>query len=237
MDNPPEPHKAVFDFGKAAHCEVLGQGEPIRYVDADDWRTKDARAAKAEAYEAGEIPLLAKDEGVLEGMVAALRAHPLAAALLNPATGKAEQSLFWTDPDSGVNLRGRLDWLPNARDGRMIIPDYKTAAKADTESFAKSAASYGYVMQDPWYRDLVTGLELAEDVSFVFIVQEKEPPYLVNVIELDGDALRIGRGLNRRAIHLFRKCTDNNHWPGYSTDVELVSLPIWFQRLNEDISA
>jgi hypothetical protein len=170
-------------------------------------------------------------------MAAALRTHPLAAALLDPARVKAEQSLMMTDPESGVDLRGRLDFLPDARSGRMIIPDYKTTVSADADSFAKAAASYGYVMQDPWYRDLVTGLGLAEDVSFVFVLQEKEPPYLVNVVELDAEAIRIGRGLNRRAIQLFKKCTETNQWPGYSADVELVSLPVWFQRLHEDISA
>jgi hypothetical protein len=237
MDHPPEPHKAVFDFGKAAHARVLGVGQPVRYVDAPTWQTKAAKEARDEAYANDEIPLLEKDRGVIEGMAAALRTHPLAAALLDPARGKAEQSLMMTDPESGVALRGRLDFLPDARSGRMIIPDYKNTVSADADSFAKAAASYGYVMQDPWYRDLVTGLGLAEDVSFVFVLQEKEPPYLVNVVELDAEAIRIGRGLNRRAIQLFKKCTETNHWPGYSADVELVSLPVWFQRLHEDISA
>lgn len=245
MDNPPEPHKAVFDFGSAAHREVLGAGRPIRYIQgrtakgdpSDGWASKYAQEQAAEARANDEIPLLESQRGVLEGMVKALRAHPLAAALLDPAHGKAEQSLKYTDPESEVQLRGRLDYLPDAKSGRMIIPDYKTTVSADADSFSKSAASYGYVMQDPWYRDLVTGLGLAEDVSFVFVLQEKEPPYLVNVVELDAEAIRIGRGLNRRAIQIFKKCTETNHWPAYSSDVELVSLPVWFSRLHEDISA
>jgi hypothetical protein len=118
----------------------------------------------------------------------------------------------------------------------MIIPDYKTTVKADTASFAKSAASYGYPSQAAWYMDLVTGLELAQDTAFVFVVQEKDPPFLVNVIELDTEAVRIGRGLNRRAIQIFKKCQESGHWPGYSDTVELTSLPVWWLREHEEFS-
>jgi len=244
MDNP-EPHKKVFDFGKAAHKEVLGVGQPVRYIQgktakgepSEGWATKYAQEQAAEARAAGEIPLLESQRGVIEGMAAALRAHPLASKLLDPEHGKPEQALFHTDPDSGIGLRGRLDWLPDTPStGRMILPDYKTAASADSESFAKAAAAYGYVIQDPFYRDLVTGAGLAEDVDFVFIVQSKEPPFLVNVLELDAEAVRIGRGLIRKAINLYKACLENDYWPGYGSDVELVSVPVWFQRLHEDFT-
>jgi len=244
MDNP-EPHKKVFDFGNAAHKEVLGIGQPVRYIQgktakgepSDGWASKYAQDQAAEARAAGEIPLLESQRGVIEGMAAALRAHPLAAKLLDPEHGKPEQALFHTDPDSGIGLRGRLDWLPNASsNGRMVLPDYKTAASADAESFANAAASYGYVIQDPFYRDLVTGAGLADEVDFVFIVQSKEPPFLVNVIELDAEAVRIGRGLIRKAINLYKACLENDYWPGYGSDVELVSVPVWFQRLHEDFT-
>jgi hypothetical protein len=234
-DHPPEP-KPHYEFGHAAHKQVLGVGHTVRYIDAKDWRTKAAQQAAADARAAGEIPLLEEKRGIIEGMAEALRAHPVASKLLEPGTGKAEQSLFWVHR-SGVKLRGRLDWLPEPRAGRMVIPDYKTADSANPIDFAKSAANYRYHQQDTFYSDLVVGAGIAQDPAFVFIVQEKTAPYLVSVIELDAEAKRIGRELNERAIRIFKHCTENDIWPGYSTDVELVGLPVWYQRQHEETAA
>jgi hypothetical protein len=82
-------------------------------------------------------------------------------------------------------------------------------------------------MQAAWYMDMVTALGLAEDVAFVFIVQEKTAPYLVTVCELDAEAIRIGRELNRQAIDLYAMCQSDGVWPGYTDEVALVSLPTW----------
>jgi hypothetical protein len=220
------PPKDAFDFGHAAHQMVLGVGAEIATIDAKDWRTKAAAEAKDAAHAEGKIPLLAKDFQVVAAMAGAIRSHPIASVLLDPANGKPEQSLFRQD-ESGVMLRSMLDWLPNSTTGRMIVPDYKTSTSASPEVFAKSVANYRYHMQDAWYRDMVTGLGLADDVAFVFIVQEKTPPYLVTVVELDTEAVRIGRELNRQAIDLYAECQSSGIWPGYTEDVELISLPAW----------
>ena len=225
--NPPAA-KDVFDFGSAAHKLVLGVGADLLEVEADDWRTNAAKAARDEARERGAIPLLSKDMRVVEAMAAALHTHPIAKALLNRQSGRPEASLFWTDDETGVALRGRLDFLPDseARD-RLIVSDYKTCSSAHPDKFARSAADYGYHMQAAWYLDGVSALNLADDAAFLFIAQEKTPPYLVSVIELDADALAMGRARARQAIDIYAACVDADSWPGYTSDVALVSLPRW----------
>ena len=168
-------------------------------------------------------------------MAAAIRRHPVASALFNPERGKAEQSLFWQDPETGVWRRSRLDWLPDttARE-RLIVADYKTTVCAEPKAIAKAVANYGYYQQDAWYRDGVRATGLSADPAFVFVFQEKEPPYLVTVVELDAPSVQAGRELNRQAIELYRACTENDTWPGYSGGIELVSLPPWaFRKLEE----
>lgn len=230
------PSKTAYDFGHVAHSLVLGAGPEIVAIDADDWRTKDARTQRDEAYTAGQVPVLASDYAAAEALAESVKAHPRAAELLRPGSGKPEVSLFWTDEESGVDIRGRLDWLPNPSDGRMVVPDFKTAASADPETFAQSAAKYGYAQQAALYIDGLKALGLSDDPVFVFIVAEKSAPYLVSVIELDAEALRIGRGLNRRAIQIYKHCTQTNTWPGYSPDVELISMPVWYQRQHEEFT-
>lgn len=233
-----QPPRAVFDFGKAAHAAVLGAGAPLVVVDADDWRSKAAREARDEAYAAGSTPLLTADKVAVDGMAAALRAHPIAAALLNPDRGKPEQSIFWRDTETGVDRRARLDWLPEPRpDGRLIVPDYKTCVSSEPRAIAKAVANFGYCLQDAWYRDAVRAAGLAEDPAFVFIFQMKTPPHVVTVVELDADAVRIGRALNDVAMRLFAECTASGVWPGFTDDVALVSLPPWATYQYEELTA
>lgn len=230
-DNPPEPSEA-FSIGHAAHALVLGVGAEVEVVDADSWRTGDARKARAAALEAGRTPLLTEQWEMVQAMADAIRAKEVPSLLLS-GPGRAEVSLFHRD-ESGVMLRGRVDWLPDPAD-RMIVADYKTAATADPEVFGKSAADYGYHMQAAWYSDLITGLGLAQSVAFLFVVQEKQAPYEVTVAQLDPVDLAIGRYQNRMAIETYVECEEAGVWPGYGDDVHMVRLPVWFRRRFEGI--
>lgn len=222
-----QPHKADFDFGHAIHKLVLGTGPEIWVVDADDWRTADARKQRSEAYDAGQVPLLRADHDAVQEMAEALQRHPFAAALFDPENGVPEQSMFWRDKPTGVMLRGRVDWLTSGASGRLIIPDYKSCRSANNDALQRAMYDYGYYMQAPWYLDGVLELTDADDAAFVFVCQEKTPPYLVNVVELDTTAMRIGRERNRQAIEIYAACTAEGAWPGYSNQVELLSLPRW----------
>lgn len=228
-----QPHNPIFDFGHAAHLHVLGAGAPLVVVDAADWRTKDARAQRDQAYADGHTPILAAEYDQVIGMAKAVLEHPTAAALFNPETGDPEQSAFWIDQPSGIWRRTRFDFLRTRTTGRVVIPDYKTCASADPEHIQRAVHNYGYHQQAAWYLDTVRALGLAEDPAFVFVFQEKQAPYLVNVVQLDPIAERIGRDLNRQAIDIYADCQRTGRWPGYSDDIELISLPAWATRTEE----
>ena len=233
------PPKRHFDQGHAAHARVLGAGAEVVVVQrvtkdlsvgpAEDYRTKSAQEHRDTIRAEGKVPILQAELEQVDGMAAAIREHPVASVLFDPDLGGApEQSLFWRDPAWDVMRRARLDWMPPVRDdGRLIIPDYKTTTSAELRSIAKSISTYGYAQQDGWYRDVVQGLGLAEAPAFVFVFQEKTPPYLITVVEIDAPSLRVGRAKNDRALEVFTECTATGEWPSYSTDVELISLPAW----------
>jgi hypothetical protein len=220
------PPKDAFDFGHAAHKVALGDGPPIEVVDAADWRTKAAREAKEKAHANGRVPLLAEDWATVQAMAGALREHPLAAALLDPASGRPEQTLIWQDDRTGVFLRSRVDWLRHVHNaGRLIIPDYKSCVSADPESAAKAMHNYGYYRQAPFYEDGAVALGLTDAPAFVLIMQEKTPPYLVAVYQPDPFAMRAGRAVNRKAIDVYRRCVATGQWPGYGDDIQALALP------------
>lgn len=217
-------HRDVFDFGSAAHALVLGMpvDELLEVVDADSWRTNAAKEARDAARARGVAPVLTSEWQQISDMAAALLADPFASSVL--AGGDREVSAFCEDPETGVMRRARFDHLTDD-----LVTDYKTAADASDESFSKAAANYGYAMQHAWYVDILADLDHPVR-SLLFVVQEKEPPYDVNVCELTFNAVTWGRDRNRVALQRFRDCTESGKWPGFTPEVSPIDLPDWAYR-------
>lgn len=236
-------YKQVFDFGSAAHRMILGYGPKLIVHDYDPDKVKSPKATnawkaqQAEVRESGDILLLPDEYAEIKAMADALWAHPRARLLLQADGGQPEQSIFWHDEEFGIWRRCRVDWLRSQRRGRMIVVDYKTAVCAEPKAFARAAVDHGYNQQDPFYCDGVRAVGLEDEPAFVFVVQEKKPPYLVSVIELDSDLTTIGRHLNREAMQTYATCKRADVWPGYSDGIELVSAPAWYVKQYEDVIA
>jgi hypothetical protein len=246
----PDPPSRELDFGSAAHRLILGAGADIKEIDAMDYKKKDAQEAKREAYAAGQIPVLPDQMDRIQEMATAILDHPLAAKVFDPRSGKAEQTIVWQEeiqwrphPKADFEYttvwrRALLDFLTRLRmaDGRLIVPDYKTCKSAERTAFMKSAADFGYHQQGPWYIDAVRAAGLAEEVCYLLVAQEKDPPYLVNVIELDEtNSLMWGRDLNDHALRIYAECTATNTWPGYPPEITLGHLPKYAQYAAEEI--
>lgn len=222
------PHKAVFDFGHAAHTLILGAGEPVDVIDADDYRSARARQERDDAYQAGHTPVLAHEWAQVQAMAAAIREHPTAARLLNPDNGTPEQSIFWRDDTFGVDRRARLDWCTTIGSLPVVV-DLKTTTTADPRVLGRRIADFGYHQQVAYYLDAVHEAGIGDDPAFVFVFQEKQAPYLVSVVDIDDRAVALGRELNTRALEVFRDCTATGVWPAYlpGDGVTTVTLPRW----------
>lgn len=215
----PRPDKDAFDLGSSVHSKVLGTGYEVAILDFDNWRTKDSQTARDEARAAGQIPMLRKDYAPVNDIAEAVLAQPTARALFEQ-DGTAETSVFATDPDTGVNVRVRFDYLAG------ICVDLKTARDASPHGFAKSAASYGYDTQEGFYLDALQWAT-GERRDMVFVAVEVEPPYLVAVHQLNHLFADMGQVKAKHARELFAECTATGIWPGYPTDVQLLMPPVW----------
>lgn len=224
LDNP-EPYKPEFEFGTAAHTVVLGDGPELIVVDEERWDTKETKAKVAAIRAAGNVPLKAAARQRIDDMAEALTRHPEASDLLTPGSGLAEQSAFWHD-DNGIWLRARFDWLRPEE-----IADYKTARSVHPDALQKAVYEHGYHQQHSFYRKVAIELGLIPPTgTFKFIFQEKQPPYLVAVAELDFPAQVIGDELNARALHTYAMCRATGYWPAYSEGTTYISLPPWVER-------
>ncbi|MGW0904943.1 PD-(D/E)XK nuclease-like domain-containing protein [Streptomyces sp. NPDC002853] len=236
QDNP-QPTSKTFDYGNAAHKTVLGNGPDLVVIEHDAWTTKVAKAEVAEAREMGAIPLKQHEMDMVNAMADAIRKHPLAAALLDPAYGAPEQSGFWIDEASGIRCRVRFDWLPSMHQGRLIIPDYKTTTDASNEAMQKDIDKYGYNQQADWYETASRALGLGDQAAeLLLIAQEKKPPYAVNVIGIELGSRLIARAKNRAAIETFAECMSTGIWPGYADDEpNYLALPGYAENRDKEL--
>ncbi|MEZ0090059.1 PD-(D/E)XK nuclease-like domain-containing protein [Streptacidiphilus sp. EB129] len=232
----PQPPTPAMEFGTAAHAVILGVGPEVVVCDFASWKSVAAQDKKSEALAAGEIPVLAKDMTRLEGMAAAIRNHETAGPLFAPGSGKAEQSLYLPHGLTGVMRRARPDWLPHFTGERLRVPDLKTCASAHLDAIEKDVANYRYYQQAPWYLDVIKGLGLCGDEPpvFLFVFIEKDPPYLISVVELIAPYVKAGRDENNTALHLYADCLAKNDWPDYMRPyhpyLPEVAPPVWLER-------
>lgn len=233
------PPKRAYDVGHAAHALVLGEGSPVYVLDpaihglkkdgtlaANPRATATWTTAEAEARERGETPIHVDDWRTVEAMATAVKEHKVARRLFSD--GIAEQSGYWTDPDTGVACRYRADWTQRRGDWLLLV-DLKTSDNpVSPAGFAKSVLDYGYAMQDAWYRDGARMLHPdVERISFLFVAVSKKPPHIVTVFELDAEAKEYGARRNRKSREIFARCVEADEWPDYGLGPHLISLPYW----------
>jgi hypothetical protein len=207
----------AFDLGTVVHSIILeGDASGVEVCPFSAWTTKAAKDSRDEARAAGKIPLLTKDWLQVLNMRDAVMAHPVARDLFT--NHEAEQSVFWDE--DGLMLKCRPDaWKPG------LLIDLKTTRDANPNEFGKTAHEYGYHQSAAHYIDGVKAAT-GEELPFHFVLVEKSAPYLVSVVELDVEAVNIGRQLNDRAKRIYRECVETDTWPGYP-NADLIGLPMW----------
>lgn len=233
----PVEQTAAMAFGSAVHEAVLTPRTfRKKYVVADfDARTKEGKALKQQYLDEGKI-LLTKDQGEqIDGIVAAIKAHPYAKRLL---TGKHEQAHFWTDPETGERCKCKTDCETDIG-GVHYVVDLKTCGNAESDEFVRDAVKFGYFMQAAMYTQGVK-CHTGKDSVFVFVAVEKDPPYAVNVLQCGENEIRLGMNGDKRGtvmgfrglMDLYHKCRTERRWPGYEgfdNRINEIQLPKWLK--------
>lgn len=226
-DNPSEQTPAMR-LGSLVHMAILEpqrfELETFRLPHGLDRRTKEGRETYARLI--AEHPLATEISAdhyeAIMGMRDAVMSHPGARLLIG--AGEHEIARQWEV--RGQDAKGRADVF-----GRTYLADLKKTRCASPEAFAKSVLNYDYDMQAAWYLD---GWQVEK---FYHIAVEDKAPYLVAVYELDAAAIERGRQRCMDALELFRICQETGNWPGYSSDVETLSLPAWAFDHSDDEEA
>lgn len=239
----PRPDTAAFDVGTAAHSKILGVGSGvIAYPDehltagGNVSSKKETIAWADQQRAAGLTPVSPNQIDAVNAMSEAVLANRTARALLE-RPGHAEASVFATDPDTGIEMRARFDFLPdnNPLEQRVAVDLKTTAGTADKDGFSKAAASYRYDVQRGHY---LHALEFAAPdeaaAEMKFIVVEKTAPYLVGVHQLDERFAEVGEAAALHARRRLAECLASDEWPGYPDNTQIVPAPMWLLYQHEE---
>lgn len=130
--------------------------------------------------------------------------------------GEAEQSVYWQDEETGLNLRCRPDFLNTAG----FISDLKSCDSASRPAVMSKIYNLGYHISDALYRDGVyhaTG----EWMPFLYIFIEKQAPYQCVVYSLDDASMELAHNQYRENLRTLARCLERDEWPGYDDKLDL----------------
>lgn len=218
----------ALDFGRAAHCLVLGEPEFHGHFvisPYDAFHSKDARTWR----DVQERTILkAEDFDRVRAMADAQRASPVVMQAFE--LGSPEQSLLWKDLETGIWLKSRPDWLPFDPTQRFLV-DYKTAVTIEPRKLAVDAFKFGYHVQAALQMDAVQiVLGIKRPLGIAHVAQEKDPPYLCDLRMFQPEQLDYGRLIYRKALRTFADCLDSGKWPAYTTDPQYFETPYYILK-------
>lgn len=220
----PQPAKAAFDLGSAAHTKILGVGaNTVEYpaehlTPAGNASTKKETIAwEQEQRAAGLIPISSTDARKVDAMAEAVLADADAKAILERIAGREVTIIQEID---GVPVRARFDIY-----GDGEAADLKTGRDASPGGFNRAVGGHGYFIQRRWYDDAhyaETGERLR---SFPLIVVESAAPHLVGVYDLDVMYDETAADQCEKARRIYRSCVETGTWPAYGR--RTLTAPTW----------
>ena len=232
-ENPQEDTPALL-FGRAAHKYILETYDfytEFAVAPNCDRRTKEGKETwnKFVADSEGKDVITQEQFEQIEEMRKVMLATPFVSKLIN---GEHEISYFWTDEDTGLKCKVRPDSINHKL---KVIVDYKTADNAETQHFMRKAIDLGYDLQAYMYQQGVKA-NVGEEYLFVFIVQEKKPPYAVNILEADENFMASGKHIFTEMLNLYKECSESGNWYGYlgaDNQINSLGVPKWIEQLVE----
>ncbi len=151
--------------------------------------------------------------------------------------GQAEVCAVWQEGD--IWLRQLIDWL-SLRVGSGIFADYKTTdMSVAPHLLGRQMVTAGWPIQAAMGERALDVLDPGSKGKrhYLFVVQETEKPYCLNVVEIGPDPLTMGAKMLDRGVEQWRACMKADRWPGYPAEIVTPELPGWFeaQELNREI--
>lgn len=211
--------------GRGLHaCVLEPDTEWPKYYRLSDGKDRRSKEYKEMAEEVGSEYVLRDIEyDACIGARDRLFAHTRIGRLMRDGT--PELSFAWEDPETGLPLKGRGDWV-NQNMG--VVFDLKSTGDAREQQFVRVAKNLGYPQQGAHY---TTGL-MENDVDvrdYVIVAAEIDPPYEPVMYRVSSKDMMIADAHWRAMVDLLAHCIMENRWPGYPEHTHVLNMGPWWE--------
>lgn len=231
LENPPEQTPAML-MGRATHTAVF---EPERFqLEFAVWsasrRTNAYRDFAEECQSQGRSVLTDSEYDGVFALRDSVRCIPAVAQLLEK--GRAETSLFWRNPQTSIECKGRLDWIA----AEKAILDLKTTLSIEEGWFATHAWKMKYFHQAAMYREgYAVSSGRGTILPFGIIAVERKPPHACRLFWLAEDSLEQAYDEYITWLEQVRDYTETGVWPGPEPAETELKAPGWVMGREEAI--
>lgn len=224
-ESPLNPDRQPFQdteftiLGRAAHHLLLGEANfrqhfairPDTAPDGSgDWhgRKKSCQLWLAEQQLEGLTVVTKAQIEQIKGIEKAMLREPaIQSGILG---GMIEVSLFYKDHETGIWVKARPDSIPKDNDAA----DLKVVSDITDSGISKGLGDQGYHQQAAVSKAAFREVLRRELDMFFLVYAEGKRPHSIRIDAIAPDEIDQGMAENRAALHLFKRCLEENYWPG-----------------------
>lgn len=143
--------------------------------------------------------------------------------------GLGEYELLLSAEIEGVTVRGRIDWaFYNDRLNKYLIIDLKKCKSAQFRPFRQHIRQLNYHVQAWLYSELIRQ-NYDQDTMYAWLAAESALPNCTEMWMATEAMMEGSEMLTRYALNRFKKCKDENSWPGYSDgSIQTMDFEHWY---------
>ncbi len=215
--------------GSAYHKQIL---EPLEFLKTYrvapkiDRRSNDGKAEyaylMAEVEEKGQILIFQDFMDRMKAMKEVMQATTTASGLLTG--GKYEVSVFWTDEETGLDCKCRIDCI---KEDLRAITDLKKVADASWTGFQKAIGNYHHERQAGFYLEGLSQATGETWDTWNWVAQEAEAPFGIATYMPEAEDIQAGLQEARELLRIYKDCKEKNKWPGYPDRIQTITRPNW----------
>lgn len=256
MQAHPQETKAHFDFGNSFELALLDKvnfEKQVAILQTENWVAKalDEKPTLkmpkgSKCYQTEESKFMAENEGKyilpdvgpqsFETIAFMLESCYKDSVIQKLIAGTEYQlSLFWTDQETGINLKTRPDICKRKKN---VIVNLKTIQDGSPSEFSRDLAKYDYPLQAAIEIRGCLESGLMEQVdNYFWLVVEKEPPFNATLYEFDKSDQQYSLDELDFLLRKIKKAREENLYPGYGDrsdnmyGILTAQVPPWYKTI------